>query len=67
MNHTARACNAAATLIADGYHARERYVGMSVGDVERLAGAELNRMHQMEAMGKQNKAPARDIRASGYV
>lgn len=64
MNHTARACHYASTLIAAGYEMRERYERMNVYQVESIAGAAFNRMHQAEQLGKQNKATARQIESA---
>lgn len=61
MNHTARACHYAAALIGGGYETRGRYEGMTVYQVESIAGAAFNRMHQVDKIGQQNKASARQI------
>jgi ParB-like chromosome segregation protein Spo0J len=61
MNHTAKACNAAAALIAGGHERRERFVGMVVRDVENICVAAYNRIQRVEALGKENKATAKEI------
>lgn len=61
MNHTARACHYASSLIDGGWFPRERYAGLTVSDVEDLCGAEYNRMQQAAKVGKLNNASANEI------
>jgi len=61
MNHTARACSAVHALIRGGYETRSRFEGLSVDQVERIAGAAYSRMRQTDVLGKQNKATAAQI------
>jgi hypothetical protein len=61
MNHTAQACHFAASLIAAGHATRASYAGMTVYQVESIAGAALNRMHQVAELAKQNRATSRQM------
>jgi ParB/RepB/Spo0J family partition protein len=64
MNHTAKACASASALISGGYIARSHLEGLSVQKVEAICATTYTRMQQMEALGRQNKAPAHDIEAA---
>jgi hypothetical protein len=61
MNHTARACNAAAALIAGGHHARNTFAGLTTDQAERICVAEFNRMQQAEKLLIANKVTATQI------
>lgn len=56
MNHTARACASASALIDAGQLPRERFNGLTVRQVEDIAGAAYNRMQQMAELAKKNRA-----------
>ena len=54
MNETARACNAAAQLVAAGYHSRSEYEGLTVFAVREITTRELERHNRIEKLAKQS-------------
>jgi ParB-like nuclease domain len=61
LNMTARACNAAYTLIGGGYLAREDLGSMTVYAALEIVERTQSRMEQLEKLGTQSKRPRKEI------
>jgi len=61
LNHTARACNAAHTLILGGYLNRNDLRDMSVSAAQSIVERAHSRMEQLERIGRDTKRPAKEI------
>jgi hypothetical protein len=63
-NHTARACENAATLIAGSYITRKDLRGLSVQSVLDLCGRVIAHHQQIERMAKKTNRPAKEVAAA---
>lgn len=61
MNNTARACNAAYSLIAGGYLSRDDLAGIPISIGFQIVERAQARMEQLEALGKQGKRSTGEI------
>jgi len=64
INDTARACSAAASLIADGFITRASLDGLDVKAAQCIVERAVVRMKQIDESGRRNNTPAREIAAA---